>query len=440
MANEQRKTLIVGSGCFGLSTARALLKRGWTDVTVIDRATTLPAPDGASNDLNRVVRTSYSDPFYSKMASDAIQEWKNRDEWHDAYHESGVVVLGSPDSDYKHQAYLHDLEMGLRVESLDNQAAFRQVFPPKATIASFENITGYLNRDGGWANAGQGVKLLMNQVTALGGKIHAGKAAVELIQQGESLKTTGVRCGDGTVFEADLVVLATGSWTGSAFPDLLTGKIYQATGQCIAMIQLTPEEADAYRDCPVVLDVTSGFYMFPPTDQNLVKIAVHAPGYTRSVGEKNISTPRTITSDPETGLLIPKANVKELRDGLRKVHPTLAEKPFVATRMCWYNDSFDSDWVIGYHPKSEKSLMFATAGSGHAYKSYRAFFSFKFITYSDEQVIGRLVADAIEGKLSTEVAVKFAVDRTPNDSDDFRLKMVPEELDLNQLCTPEDLL
>ncbi|KAF7353931.1 DAO domain-containing protein [Mycena venus] len=429
MANEQRKTLIVGSGCFGLSTARALLERGWTDVIVIDRATTLPAPDGTSNDLNRIVRTSYSDPFYSKLASDAIKAWKNRDEWHDAYHESGVVVLGSPDSEYKHKAYLHDLEMGLRVEPLDNQTALRQVFPPEAAIANFENITGYLNRDGGWANAGQGVYLLMNQVRALGGKIHAGKAAVELIQQGESLKTTGVRCSDGSVFEADLVVLATGPWTGSAFPDLPIGKIYQATGQCVAMVQLTPEEADAYRDCPVVLDVTSCFYIFPPTDQNLMKMGVHT-GYTRSVGEKKISTPRTITSDPETGLLIPKANVRDIRDGLRKVYPTLVEKPFVATRMCWYNESFDGDWVIGYHPKSEKSLMFATAGSGHAYK---------FLP-SDEQIIGRLVADAIEGKLSPEVATKFAVDRTPNNGDDFRLKMVREELDLNQLCTPEDLL
>ncbi|KAK7057538.1 hypothetical protein R3P38DRAFT_1178825 [Favolaschia claudopus] len=56
MALEQRKTLIIGSGCFGLSTALALLKRGWTDVTVIDRSSILPAPDGASNDLNRTLR------------------------------------------------------------------------------------------------------------------------------------------------------------------------------------------------------------------------------------------------------------------------------------------------------------------------------------------------------------------------------------------------
>ncbi|KAJ6520741.1 FAD dependent oxidoreductase [Mycena capillaripes] len=423
MVHEQRKTVIVGAGCFGLSTALALLRRGWTDVTVIDRATELPAPDGASNDFNRIVRTSYSDPFYAKLAQEAIVAWKN--EWDDTYHESGVLVLGTPGAvNYKHKAYLHDLEMGLRVESLDDQSTLREVFPPGVQVGSFWGHAGYLNRDGGWANAGQGVSILMNKVTALNGKIIGGKNAVELLQQGNNLKTTGVRCSDGTVFEAELVILATGSWTGSSFPDL-SMKIFQATGQCIAMVQLTQEEGDAYRESPVVLDFEAGFYIFPPNEQNLVKMGDHGAGYTHSVGAKNISTPRTITSDPETGLLIPKANVKELRDRLRMVYPTLAEKPFVATRMCWYNDSLDSDWVIGYHPQSENSLMFATAGSGHAYK---------FLP-----VIGRLVADAIEGKLSPQLVAKFAVDRTPNHPDETRSNIIVPELDLSQLCTPEDL-
>ncbi|KAJ6495764.1 FAD dependent oxidoreductase [Mycena vitilis] len=419
----QRKTVIVGCGCFGLSTAFALLKRGWIDVTVIDKASQLPAADGASNDYNRIVRTSYSDAFYTKLAQEAIVEWKN--EWNGAYHESGVLVVGSIESvDYTRKAYLHDLDMGQRVVALDNQT-LRQAFPSEINVGSFWNRTGYLNRDSGWANAAQGVSLLMEKVTALGGKIVGGKNVVELIQQTQSLKTTGVRCSDGQVIEAELVVLATGSWTGSAFPDLPKQNIFQATGQCVAMVQLTEQEALAYKACPVVVDFESGFYIFPPNEQNLVKMAIHSVGYTHSIGERKISTPRTITTDPETGLLIPKANVKELRDGLRMVYPSLADKPFVATRMCWYNDSLDSDWVIGYHPQSESSLMYATAGSGHAYK---------FLP-----VIGRLVADSVENKLSADIVAKFALDRTPNPSDELRHNRVVPELDLSQLCTPEDL-
>lgn len=48
--------LIIGSGVFGLSTAYHLLLAGEKDVTVIDKAPSLPAPDGSSVDINRIVR------------------------------------------------------------------------------------------------------------------------------------------------------------------------------------------------------------------------------------------------------------------------------------------------------------------------------------------------------------------------------------------------
>jgi sarcosine oxidase/L-pipecolate oxidase len=118
--------------------------------------------------------------------------------------------------------------MGLRVEPLDNWTAIQQTFPPGAHVGTFAHHTGYLNRDGGWANASQGVSLLIGKVTDLNGKIIAGKNVAELVQQGQ--RTTGVRCSDGSTFEAELVVLATGSWTGSAFPDLPIGNTFRATG------------------------------------------------------------------------------------------------------------------------------------------------------------------------------------------------------------------
>lgn len=45
--------VIVGAGCFGLSTAYHLLLRGYKRVTVLDRSDQLPAPDAASRDLNK---------------------------------------------------------------------------------------------------------------------------------------------------------------------------------------------------------------------------------------------------------------------------------------------------------------------------------------------------------------------------------------------------
>ncbi|KAJ7176133.1 FAD dependent oxidoreductase [Mycena crocata] len=418
------KTLIIGSGCFGLATAWELLHRGWTDVTVIDKATTLPAPDGASNDINRIVRSSYTDGFYTKLAQEAIHLWRVKSEWNDVYHESGVLTLGSRHSvDYAHESYFNDRDMGVRVVPLDNDRALQEVFPQEVHFGSIPHLVGFLNHDGGWVNAGQGISVLMSKILQLGGNIICGKTAVKQIKIGK--KTTGVLCSDGTVFEADLVVLAAGPWTEGVFPNLPLWNTFKATGQCVAMIQLTPEQGEIYRKCPVVIDFTTGFYIFPPNEENIMKMAIHGAGYTHSIASDGVSTPRTITTDPETGLLIPRSDVKELRKGLCMMYPQLGDEQFIATRLCWYTDSIDDDWVIGYYPGSEKSLLIATGGSGHGYK---------FLP-----VIGKLVVDSIEDKLSEELSAKFAVDRSKNQNKTRAAGSIPQELVLKDLCTTEEL-
>ncbi|RDB25467.1 L-pipecolate oxidase [Hypsizygus marmoreus] len=413
------RIIIIGAGCFGASTAYHLLKRGFTDVTILDRSPQLPAPDAASNDFNRIVRSSYADLFYTRLARDAIQAWKDG-EWGDTYHESGVVVLGISDNQaYADEAYQNDLAEGVQLKPLSNAEAIRGVFSSHVPIAGFDKNSGYLNVDGGWANAGQGLSMMISKVTSLGGKILPGKKVINIARDNGSVRH--VQCDDGTVYDASLVVIATGSWTPSNFPGLISRQKYGlATGQCVAMVQLTDEEAKIYKDIPVVLDFGTGFYIFPPTESGIVKMAIHSAGYTHTTD--GVSTPRTITTDPERGLLIPKSNVQLLRKYLREVYPKLAEKPFSATRLCWYNDSPDGNWIIGGDPE-DSSVVLATAGSGHAYK---------FLP-----IIGRLVADAIEGKLEPSVANKFAVERQYTSVDESRRDMVVAELDLNDLYNLE---
>lgn len=53
VCTKEDAVLVVGGGCFGISTAYHLLKRGFKDVTVVDRSEVLPAPDAASTDLSQ---------------------------------------------------------------------------------------------------------------------------------------------------------------------------------------------------------------------------------------------------------------------------------------------------------------------------------------------------------------------------------------------------
>jgi sarcosine oxidase / L-pipecolate oxidase len=86
---EALHVVIVGAGCFGVSTAVHLLQetgpsRPIYTVTVLDSSDTIPAPDAASTDLNKIVRSSYPDPFYTSFARAAIREWPSLG---GAYHE-----------------------------------------------------------------------------------------------------------------------------------------------------------------------------------------------------------------------------------------------------------------------------------------------------------------------------------------------------------------
>lgn len=196
---------------------------------------------------------------------------------------SGVLVI-SPTSQaaYIDAAYETDKALGLRLEKLptgsDVHKNLSSTLQGKASASSFTDIQGYLNKDGGWAHAANGVAGLTEQVRKLGGKVLPGKTVRHLLK--EQGKTSGVECDDGSKYNAVYTVICTGAWTGSLFPELHSSGVFEATGyvnsspplcnqklmhdsQCVAMVELTAEEAAAYKDMPVVLNFGNGFYCFP---------------------------------------------------------------------------------------------------------------------------------------------------------------------------------
>ena len=115
-----------------------------------------------------------------------------------------------------------------------------------------------------------------------------------------------------------------------------------------------------------------------------MKLAIHADGYVNTCNppdpascnegaaqSSGISCPRTcLTPGGEDGF-IPRRQVQIIRNELSKVYPRLAaEKDFVMTRLCWYTDTPDSNWLIDWHPEMQ-GLLLATAGCGHAFKVSR---------------------------------------------------------------------
>ncbi|THU89664.1 FAD dependent oxidoreductase [Dendrothele bispora CBS 962.96] len=469
LATSNDRIVIIGAGCFGLSTAYHLLKKGYRNVTILDRSEVLPAPDAASNDINRLVRSSYVDPFYARFAREAMDLWKDNKEWQDVYTETGAVVVNNSSDPSTSRSYQNDLSVGCNVRLLPDPNSICEVFPIslQPSLADLNEHSGYLNLDTAVVNAGRATALLLRKVISLGGNVIAGRSVKKLLRTSLTAatkdlsrsRTHGVECSDGTVYEADVVVVATGAWTASAFHELhdvdLKGMCL-ASGQCLVMMDLSDEEAPVYRQIPVIMDWEHLWYWFPPNpDSNTVKIIVDYSGFTHSVpvldstGDPNhsetfppavttpqgqrleriakvISTPRTITSNPKNGLAIPKSVLTDVRDGLKRFFPdTLAKRDFSGTRMCWYTDSPDCDWVIGYHPNDD-GLMFATSGSGHA---------FKFLPN-----IGSLVVKALEGTLDPPLVENFSIQRQINKESAVKRKGLVDELVEDDLCVEMDLI
>ena len=205
----------------------------------------------------KVVRTSYSDIFYAQLARDVVREWKKTEEWGDTYRESvsppfssayivyiplslipqadhiyrfrcGLLVFGPTDERlYGSKAYANDVALGVRAVKYDSVDAIpRTIFPEGVKRGPlFEGgadpAIAYHNLDAGWAAAARAIEMLMARVIALGGNVLGGKAVIGLVE--DDGRTCGVTLADGSSIRADLVVIASGSWTASTFRELALG-------------------------------------------------------------------------------------------------------------------------------------------------------------------------------------------------------------------------
>jgi len=91
-SSSERSVLIVGGGTFGTKTAYHLSQRGYKSVKVVDRWAP-PSLEAAGNDINKVIRADYPEPLYAKLASEAINVWKDpKGIFSGLYHKTGWVL------------------------------------------------------------------------------------------------------------------------------------------------------------------------------------------------------------------------------------------------------------------------------------------------------------------------------------------------------------
>ncbi|KAJ9165625.1 FAD dependent oxidoreductase [Coniochaeta hoffmannii] len=447
--------LIIGSGVFGLSTAYALARRDVfsnTTITVVDRASSpspsstpvFPARDASSIDSSRIIRGDYADPAYAALATEALRQWRNNDSpgslgAEGRYNECGLVLvadaepqalsaLANPSSssttpnsgaslleqhnakktgiDYVRASWenavalsAQDAELASRIRLLPDPAAIRDAVGTGGTSGT----TGYINGYAGWADADRSMAWLYSRVAATDRVSFVQGTVSALVHTDDAV--TGATLASGQTLSADLVILAAGAWTPSLLD--LSGQA-TATGQAVAYLPLTDEEQASLSGMPVLLNLTTGLFIIPPSN-NTLKVARHAYGYlnpSSSTTSRNpVSLPRTNLTTP-SALSLPPEATSSLRSALREMlpsHTELHDRPFSQERLCWYTDTPTGDFIISYHPRYGRSLFVATGGSGHG---------FKFLP-----VLGDKIVDAVEGRTPEEFVDKWAWKETGEGSE-----------------------
>ncbi|SMR45675.1 unnamed protein product [Zymoseptoria tritici ST99CH_1E4] len=403
--------IIVGSGVFGLGTAYELATRSRDiDITVIERCP-FPAPDGSSIDSSRIIRADYASLPYAKLMTEAMPHWRGAFGAEGRYTESGLALLNnSATADTSAEHFLEDAlrnvteTLGLKKGKKEDGGQITVFDRAADTIPvvseNLANAKGYVNWTSGWAHAEDGVKYMRRQGEALGRVKFLTAEVTRLLFSSSDVE--GVILKDGSRMKADLTILATGAWTPALID--LRG-IASATGQVMAYVNISPEEEAHHSQAgqPVLLCEDDGMFIIPPRD-GILKVARHGYGYANPVriphpevrGETiTVSLPRTGVTHPN--MQIPPEGDAACRAFLRKAIPSMGERPWTNTRICWYTDTVSGDWLISYHPKYS-GLFVATGGSGHGYK---------FLP-----IIGGRIVDVIEGRdrdeLGSELRKRWA--------------------------------
>ena len=378
---SHRKTehiLIIGAGTFGLSTAFELANNGYSNITVLDRASSIPSPFSAGCDLNKIVRAEYEDPFYTDLALEAMRAWREPF-FAPFYAEQGILMLNSPAAEQKARVSMDKAFSSIMHHAGFPSEALRKISSGDEIRSSVPQLKGkmdgwggYSNSHGGYVRAGRVMARLHIACKEMGVKFLLGAAgqAVTLLRDGR--KCIGVRTHSGETHRASRTILCLGAHAASLLPSIapqITAKAWS-----VAHLQLTSAQAQGMSGIPVINCRDLGFFFEPDAETGLLKLCAHSAGltsYTEIGSAEHASLPSTTNlkgSKIDAGC-IPHEDHGKIVKLIAEALPQFSHLPLTRMFICWCGDTKDSNYIIDYCPEFEsQSLMVFSGDSGHAFK------------------------------------------------------------------------
>jgi glycine/D-amino acid oxidase-like deaminating enzyme len=340
---------VIGAGAFGGWTALNLVERG-ASVTLLD-AWGPGNSRASSGGETRIMRGTYGpDQPYTKLAARALNLWpKYERRWKRQFlYRTGVLWMASSVDDSFELSSLPVLrEAGIRFQELSLSEMKKRW--PQINFAGVQ--WGIFEPECGYLDARASCQAVVDAFVARGGTFQQLAVSPDGL---ENVHLRNLQLSDGTRLKADYYVFACGPWLGKLFPETI-GNLIRSTKQDVLFFG-APAGDSRFTDShlPVWGDHGNRFlYGIPGSDRRGFKVADDTRGaaFDPTAGERVVSP----------------ATLKRVRKYLAFRFPAMKDAPLIETRVCQYEQTRDSNFIIDRHPQMDNVWLLG-GGSGHGFK------------------------------------------------------------------------
>jgi sarcosine oxidase len=328
--------VVIGAGVFGTWTALWLRRRGAT-VTLVDQY----GPGNSlssSGDESRVTRSAHGpDEHYPRWQRHSLRQYTDLDP--SLFVATGVLWFAGREDGFEAESLRTLPRIGIPAERVPADELARrwpQIAPDGMTWALYEP-------EGGVLMARRGVAVAARAFVHEGGELQVGVAQAP----GEAVTVNGERV------RADAVVFAAGPWLPKLLGDVASLDI-SVPQQEIIYFATPPgdDRFDAGR-LPTWVDYDGAYYGIPSVERRGMKVAPDWPG--------------PIVDPDRQERRLSDERVRVAREYMRRRFPAMGSQPVSEGRVCQYELTADTHFIIDRHPAIEGAWIVG-GGSGHGYK------------------------------------------------------------------------